>query len=421
MTRRGGVAALRSVGLRVGLVPYQPERRSTVEWSSSYADGVLDYYEALTELGRYSAISGYVSWVSEARGAAVDLLDIGCGTGALCPRLGDQHVRSYLGVDLSPEAVAQARARQLPDARFLAGDATELDLDDADVIVLNEMLYYVADPTVFLDSLERALRPDGIVITSMWRHAGDRALWRILDQRWTLVDRIEVRNRANPVNRGGWTVGVHRRGGAPASAERDGPQALGAEVGDDAVEGLDRRRTIERGRGQRSFDGVVEEHDVAAGDVGHTGQDVAHRRTGLPIGRIDVPTPRPKASGPGGDDASGVPVALGRTEQRDRGAGGRFDQRPTAPVVDRQRTETAGPGIGMRRRVRADRVTLGDDATHQRGMLRGARADQEEGGLGTETRQLVEDQRRVARVRAVVEGQGHPTEIIESVVDRDDP
>jgi hypothetical protein len=45
----------------------------------------------------------------------------------------------------------------------------------------------------------------------MWRHPGDRSLWRTVDEQFPLVDRVEARNRGNELNPRGWIVSCHRR------------------------------------------------------------------------------------------------------------------------------------------------------------------------------------------------------------------
>lgn len=95
---------------RIGVLPYQPERWTTDQWTDAYGAGTLNYYGRLDELARYSVIVGYVSWFAEVTGRRPSILDVGCGTGLLRRRLADELISDYLGVDLSPAAVAEAQA-----------------------------------------------------------------------------------------------------------------------------------------------------------------------------------------------------------------------------------------------------------------------------------------------------------------------
>ena len=141
------------------------------------------------------------------------MLDIGCGTGWLRQLLADDDFGAYVGIDISAEAIRSAS--QLTDGRtrFAAGDAMTVDLPPADVVVLNEVLYYAPSPRALLKRIASILSPEGIVLTSIWRHAGDRALWRLLDDELGLVAASRTRAERNPYNRRGWRVSCHRVGG----------------------------------------------------------------------------------------------------------------------------------------------------------------------------------------------------------------
>lgn len=210
---RKGARAAADVGRRLGVLPHQPERWSTDQWTDAYGSGQLEYYGTLDELARYSLLVGYVGFFYPAGPdrTAPRVLDVGCGTGLLRARLDGTGVGDYVGVDLSATAVASAERRGLPRSRFVVGDAAALDLGRFDVVVLNEMLYYVEDLDGFFDRLGDLLEPSGLLLVSMWRHPGDRSLWRVVDERFPLVDRVEARNRGNEVNPRGWIVSCHRR------------------------------------------------------------------------------------------------------------------------------------------------------------------------------------------------------------------
>ena len=116
-----------------------------------------------------------------------------------------------MGVDLSAAAVEAAERRRLPGPASWSVTSWR-STSGFDVVVLNEMLYYVADSAAFLGRLGELLAPSGLMLLSMWRHPGDRAFWR--DQSTggsPSVDRVEARNRANPLNPRGWIVAYCRR------------------------------------------------------------------------------------------------------------------------------------------------------------------------------------------------------------------
>lgn len=205
-------------GRRLGVLAYRPEQRSSAEWSRAYGAGSLDYYAELDELARYSVIAGYINWAASADGAgARSVLDVGCGPGLLRARLEGPALGDYVGIDLSETAIDAARAAAYPRARFLVGDVTTTELDRFDVVVLNEVLYYAADAGAFLGRIGALTNDNGIVIVSMWRHPGDHKLWNTVDEVLPVIDRVEVRNRANAMNQRGWIVACGRPRVTPAS------------------------------------------------------------------------------------------------------------------------------------------------------------------------------------------------------------
>jgi 2-polyprenyl-3-methyl-5-hydroxy-6-metoxy-1,4-benzoquinol methylase len=213
-----GRALLRSVakraddwGRRLGLLPYRPERRTSAEWSAEYDAGALDYYGRLDELGRYSAVVGYVGWLTAEALAPPTLLDIGCGPGLLRRHLERVPLAEYVGIDLSEAAIRAAREQDFARSRFVVGDVgTTAERGPFDIVVLNEVLYYAADTDAFLEQLRSMLTDTGALVVSVWRHPGDKRLWQRVEDAFDIVDRVEVRNRANPVNARGWIIACCR-------------------------------------------------------------------------------------------------------------------------------------------------------------------------------------------------------------------
>ena len=197
----------RALGVRLGVLPYQPTTWSEDSWNERYSTGVLDYFGDLNELPRYSILVGYVSYF----GGEPDILDVGCGQGLLRHRLEGVPFNRYVGID--PTASAIELASRMADERteFLVGDPLVTDLGRFDRIVCNEVLYMVPDPGALLDRISGLLRPDGLVLTSIWRHDGDQRLWAMVDERFEMVDTVEAHNPANPVGPRGWRLACHRR------------------------------------------------------------------------------------------------------------------------------------------------------------------------------------------------------------------
>ncbi len=97
-----------------------------------------------------------------------DVLDIASGSGYGSHELAAA-ARSVVGVDVSEDAVAYARANYAAEnLEFRVGDATSIPLDDAsiDVVITFETLEHIEDYRAFLAEIRRVLRPDGLAIIS---------------------------------------------------------------------------------------------------------------------------------------------------------------------------------------------------------------------------------------------------------------
>ena len=112
-------------------------------------------------------------WIEEASLGAV--LDVGCGTAALLPRLSAWSARfdSYTGLDLAPEMLRMARAKSgdAPRIAFVAGSADALPFRAAvfDTAVSASAMHYWDDPVHALAEMRRVLRPGGRLLLLDWQ------------------------------------------------------------------------------------------------------------------------------------------------------------------------------------------------------------------------------------------------------------
>jgi SAM-dependent methyltransferase len=99
--------------------------------------------------------------------APQEILDVGCGEGYVLSALRAEGIRCPMsGIDLSPAAIDEARAR-VPDATFEVTDA--LALADSgrryDLVLMTEVLEHIPDPARMLPVLERIAKR--FVVTSV--------------------------------------------------------------------------------------------------------------------------------------------------------------------------------------------------------------------------------------------------------------
>lgn len=184
-------------GVRLGMVRYSPPWvLAPSDWDNSYASGSLDFYASLREQARYGVLTGYIrSFPRKPR-----ILDIGSGVGVLRSRIPDETVSGYVGIDPSAVAVSEGQSKGFANSTFQVGERPTPDLGLFDLIVLNEMLYYVRDLEGLMASLRPHLAPDGWVLTSTLRHPGDVALDRSVARHFKEIDSVVVARDCAPKN-----------------------------------------------------------------------------------------------------------------------------------------------------------------------------------------------------------------------------
>ena len=181
--------------MKVLRLPYIACSVSKERWEQEYAAGTWKYVEELRELARYSVIIGYGAYFKP--GGSV--LDVGCGTGLLQRRVRALGYSHYLGIDGSETAIAQALQERDARTEFLCADAEIYAPQESfDVIIFNEILYYLSDPVGIFQRMARALNPEGIVVVSMRQTPNSPPIWRSLDRVARTLDAVMVANQNRP-------------------------------------------------------------------------------------------------------------------------------------------------------------------------------------------------------------------------------
>jgi 2-polyprenyl-3-methyl-5-hydroxy-6-metoxy-1,4-benzoquinol methylase len=172
-------------------------------WDREYRAGRWAYLTEPREQARLAVAALYVHLFGP--GA---VLDIGCGSGQLFRHLDRQRLTAYLGVDISLEAI---RAAGIADdkATLVVAAAERFEPPPGaryNSILLNEVIYFLADPLAQLRRYAAFLAPRGTLIVSITRArpeggSFDRkidALWTALDEAsWRTLDEVFISHRGS--------------------------------------------------------------------------------------------------------------------------------------------------------------------------------------------------------------------------------
>ena len=108
------------------------------------------------------------------------VLDVATGTGAVASELLEQSSCTVVGLDQSPEMLAEARRRLPTSVTLVEGRAEQVPFPDAafDALTFTYLLRYVTDPGATLRELARVVRPGGTI--AGLEFAVPRGVWRPL-------------------------------------------------------------------------------------------------------------------------------------------------------------------------------------------------------------------------------------------------
>jgi demethylmenaquinone methyltransferase / 2-methoxy-6-polyprenyl-1,4-benzoquinol methylase len=115
------------------------------------------------------------------------VFDVATGTGAVARELLRQKGCTVVGLDQSPEMLAEARRRLPKEVQLVEASAEQLPFPDAsfDALTFTYLLRYVSDPGATLRELARVVRPGGTV--AGLEFAVPHGVWRPF---WELYVRV---------------------------------------------------------------------------------------------------------------------------------------------------------------------------------------------------------------------------------------
>jgi SAM-dependent methyltransferase len=129
--------------------------------------------------------------------ASGDLIDVGCGTGALTFAMARRWPqRRVLGVDLAKPFIDYARSRQTPlRPSFELGDACALPYADGAfaAAATQLVLMFIPRPERALAEIVRVVRPGGRIVAALWDFRGGLLFQRLL---WDTAAALDPEARA---------------------------------------------------------------------------------------------------------------------------------------------------------------------------------------------------------------------------------
>jgi 2-polyprenyl-3-methyl-5-hydroxy-6-metoxy-1,4-benzoquinol methylase len=168
--------------------------QSESKWDKEWKSGDWTYMETIAvERSRIAVIGGVFVPMFTSSNASV--LDIGCGEGAISDFLTTAQQTSYVGLDISKEAILVAKHKRGPPRKFVHANLYDFKpLQKFDAIIFSDVLYYVEYEKV-LKQYAEYLKPGGIFIISIF-HQTEKLMyeniWGFARSTYTLIDEIDV-------------------------------------------------------------------------------------------------------------------------------------------------------------------------------------------------------------------------------------
>jgi ubiquinone/menaquinone biosynthesis C-methylase UbiE len=162
----------------------EPARRDTRAYDDAFAENYEAHRGQRVQGGYHDLLDQLEADFVERYGKGGRVVEVGCGTGLVLQRI-KRFARSASGVDISPNMLALARARDL-DVQLASATALPFDDNSFDVACSFKVLAHIEDIRGALSEMARVVKPGGHVIAEFYNPWSLRALAK----RWGPAGRV---------------------------------------------------------------------------------------------------------------------------------------------------------------------------------------------------------------------------------------
>ncbi len=160
-----------------------------------YKIGTWNFLNSIDELANYMVVVGYVQHFAKSLDYSPNILDLGCGIGNVAELLDGYSRGKYIGLDVSDEAINEAKKRGFKNADFYIGTFEEWESEEKfDFIISTGAIHYAKNPVEILQKYSKFLKNDGKFIISLWQTSTNKAIWRKIEKHFEVVDSTVVKN-----------------------------------------------------------------------------------------------------------------------------------------------------------------------------------------------------------------------------------
>lgn len=159
--------------------------KARFRWDTEYAGGKWDYLGAPQQLN-YDVILHFIRHF----GRQPSILEVGCGEGILQQRIPAGTYSKFLGIDISKIAIDRAARLNNKTTEYRRADMERFTPPEKyQIIVLNEVLHYSADPIGLLKRYSGFLYPGGLMITSLRETAHSLTIIAGIEKEFIILDK----------------------------------------------------------------------------------------------------------------------------------------------------------------------------------------------------------------------------------------